>query len=149
MQFRRSFIGLTLMTLLACEQTPPEFLTYHNSYLGLVTGKSTLAEVEAKLGKIKSTETTVDGKNYRFEQVTVNFSGEDPTKIGTIAITSDKNYKSLAGVSLGEGVESLESKIPHVQAKRRYHIDRKEGVVYWTDGEKVVVIVLAGSLVKR
>jgi hypothetical protein len=125
-----------------------EIVFYTNEYRGLLTGESTVAEVFKMLGEPESKQETKNGKNFSFDQVRVNFSGEDRTRINSIVVYSDQNYTTKSGVGLGTRVSELKQKVPRIFQHEDYFVDFEEGICFETDGETVREIVLTRALRK-
>lgn len=123
-----------------------EIRHYLNEYKGLRTGKSSVADVKSTLGEPENIEKTKNGMNMCFAAVRVNFSGADRTRINTIMIHGDRQYRTKSEVFIGFKVSDLKAAIPKIFRMKDYYVDFDEGVAFETDGMEVREIVLAESL---
>lgn len=136
---------ITAVTLLfTADQSTAKSKEYRNNYNGIYTGLSTVNDVIRKMGKPIRIENAGMGKNYRYEKVIINFAKSSKPKVNTIIIDRDYNYIDKNCFKIGSSIDNVRDKL----GKREYKTisDKKKGIVYWHDGEKVTKIVLVRSM---
>lgn len=138
-------IALLLISICGCE---PKVLHYQNSYHGLITGKSTIKEVERKLGAPEKIVPTSNGMNYHYKEFIINFSEPTPGKINSITIHNDTEYATSDGIKIGTTAYTLHQKTGLPVSN--YMTDKQNGIVYWIDmNSQVSKIVLAQALLRE
>ena len=109
----------------------------------LLPGRTTYEEMTAEPGAPDRVEHTIDGVNYHYDGIRVNFSCPDSRVINSILFLRSGLFSLVEGIDVGSYQVEARATIARIGGDERFMIDLDRRIAYWIREGVVWRIVVA------
>ena len=110
---------------------------------GLVPGRTTYVDMIAELGSPDRVEHTINGVNYHYDGVQINFSCPESRVINTISFLRSGLFNLVEGIDVGSYQVEARATIARISGDESFMIDLDRRTAYWIQNGVVSRIVVA------